>query len=211
MFCEMNKTLPSIYISVMLKTPHLDPLRAKLRSLKLVQPPSPWREIAIVSVGGLRAVGFDRESDLLLVVSFAGRGVIDCLTGQRIARDDANYFEDTTFLEAEGIGLLKGHTLRVTGLHGGGLPITTEDGWSVKILGREWPELEVLMIEPNASLYASPPREPSGFHKVAVESELRACGFSYTGRTLIVASSSDIIIFGRDSVNYAPESAVVSE
>jgi hypothetical protein len=183
----------------MTKTPHLDPLRAELGSLKLTEPPSPWRKISMVAVGGLRAVGFDRESELLLVVSYAGRGVINCTTGERIARDDSEYFEDTRHLEAKGIGPLEGLTLRVAGGQGGGLPTSTQDGWSVEVLTREWPEQEVLILEPFASLFDFLQRKPSRFHKVAMESELRAFGFSYTGRTFIVASSSDILIFGRDS------------
>jgi hypothetical protein len=185
----------------MTKTPHLDPLRAELGSLKLTQPPSPWRKVSMIAVGGLRAVGFDRQSELLLVVSYAGRGVIDCKTGERIARDDSEYFEDTRFMEAQGIGPLEGLTLRVSGGQGGGLPTSTHDGWSVEVLTREWPEQEVLILEPFASLYDILQRKPSRFQKIAVESELRAFGFSYTGRTLIIASSSDIVIFGRDSAD----------
>lgn len=180
------------------KTPHLDPLRAELGSLKLTQPPSPWRKVAMIAVGGLTALGFDRQSELLLVVSFAGRGVIDCTTGERIARDDSEYFEDTQFMEAVGIGPLEGKILRVAGGQGGGLPTSTQDGWSMEVVTREWPENELLMLEPFASLFDFLQQKPSRFHKIAVESELRAFGFSYTGRTLIVASSSDVLIFGRD-------------
>lgn len=183
----------------MTKTPHLDPLRVELGSLKLTHPPSPWRKVSMIAVGGLRAVGFDRQSELLLVVSYAGRGVIDCKTGERIARDDSEYFEDTRFMEAAGIGPLEGQTVRVAGGQGGGLPTSTQDGWSIEVVTREWPEHEVLMLAPFASLYDCLQGKPSRFNKIAVESELRASGFSYTGRTLIVASSSDMLIFGRDS------------
>jgi hypothetical protein len=151
-----------------------------------------------VAVGGVRAVGFDRETDLLLVVSFGGRGVIDCASGQKIARDDdESYFEDTRYLEAEGIGPLKGKTLRVAGSQGGGLPTSTEDGWSLELVTCEWPEQEVLLLEPFATLFDFLQRKPSRFHKIATDSEIRAYGFSYTGKTMIVASSSDVIIFSR--------------
>jgi hypothetical protein len=184
----------------MRKTPHLDPLRAELGSLKLTQPPPPWRKIAMIAAGGLRAVGFDRQSELLLVVSFSGRGVIDCTTGERVARDDGEYFEDTQFMEAAGVGPLEGQTVRVAGGQGGGLPTSTQDGWSIEVVTREWPEHEVLVLAPFASLFDVLQGKPSRFNKIAEESELRASGFSYTGRTLIVASSSDILIFGRDNL-----------
>ena len=72
---------------------HLDPLRNKIRALHKVPPPNPWRTVGTVAVGGLRSVGFDRQSDLLLVVSIQGRGIIDCLSGAKVARDYKEYFE----------------------------------------------------------------------------------------------------------------------
>ena len=183
----------------MSKTPHLDPLRTELALLKVTPPPPPWRKISTIAVGGLRAIGFDRQSELLLVVSSSGRGVIDCATGVRVTRDDGEYFEDTRFMEAAGVGPLEGLTVRVAGGQGGGLPTSTHDGWSIEVVTRDWPEREVLMLAPFASLFDFLQGKPSRFNKIAVESELRASGFSYTGRTLVVASSSDILIFGRDS------------
>ncbi len=77
-----------------MNTSHLDPLRQVLSTLPTTEPPPPWRRIGTVSIGGLRAIGFDRGSDLLLVVSSAGRGVIDCRTAKKVARDDSEYYED---------------------------------------------------------------------------------------------------------------------
>ncbi len=57
----------------------LKPLKEKLLSLSIDEVPAPWKLLAVFSVGGLRSVGFDRESENLLVVSSQGRGVIDCL------------------------------------------------------------------------------------------------------------------------------------
>jgi hypothetical protein len=152
----------------------------------------------VVAVGGLHAVGFDRETELLLVVSSSGRGVIDCKTGLRVARDYEESFEGDRYLEAGGIGPLEGQTLRLAGLLGGGLPNSTADGWSVELVALDWPVQEILLLEPFASLYDSLRGKPNRFHKVGAESELRACGFSYSGRSLILATSSEISIFGRD-------------
>jgi hypothetical protein len=98
-------------------------------------PPAPWRPRGAHAVGGLTDVGFGRGTDLLLVVSHDGRGVFDCLTGARVARDpsmpepDEDDWQDTHELEAEGIGPLAGQTVRTSGLAGGGLPEGTPDGW----------------------------------------------------------------------------------
>lgn len=181
-----------------MNTSHLDPLRKELRSLTVVPPPSPWRKTGFIAVGGLRAVGFDRQSELLLVVSSAGRGVVDCRTGQKVARDDSEYYEDERNLEAVGIGPLQGKVLRVSGLLGGGLPVSTIDGWSVEIITLVWPEHEILLLQPYASLYDSLHGKPSRFHKIASESELRACGFSPSGHSLVIATSSEVVVFGRE-------------
>jgi hypothetical protein len=182
-----------------MNTAHLDPLRKELLALGVVEPPRPWREIGTVHVGGLRAIGFDRSSELFLIVSIAGRGVIDGVSGSKVARDVSEYFEGELLLEAEGIGPLQGITLRVAGLFGGGLPTFTADGWSVEVVPLKWPTPEVLLLEPFASLYDSLQGKKSRFHKLRSESDpVRACGFSYSGRTLVVATSSGVTIYGRD-------------
>jgi hypothetical protein len=181
-----------------MQTNHLDPLKNQLRALQQVAPPSPWRRIAIIAVGGLRSVGFDRNSELLLVISSAGRGVIDCRTGEKVARDDDEYYENEQFLEAEGIGPLQGQTVRISGLLGGGLPISTPDAWSVELVSLDWPVKDILLLEPFSFLYGSLYGKPAIFYKIGAESELRACGFSYTGNSLVIATSSDVAVFSRD-------------
>ncbi|WP_349656785.1 hypothetical protein [Xanthomonas sp. 10-10] len=181
-----------------MQTNHLDPLKKQLRALKTVVPPSPWRRVAVIAVGGLRSIGFDRSSELLLVVSSAGRGIIDCRSGEKVARDYDEYYENEQFLEADGIGPLQGKTVRVSGLLGGGLPISTQDGWSMELVTLDWPVQDILLLEPFSFLYGSLYDKPTAFHKIGAELELRACGFSYTGNSLVVATSSDVAIFSRD-------------
>ncbi|WP_426713551.1 hypothetical protein [Chromobacterium violaceum] len=160
-------------------------------------PPHPWKKLGIVSVGGLRTVGFDRNSELLLVVSSAGRGVIDCTTCAKLARDDAEYYDHEEFLEADGIGPLSGTMVHMSGILGGGLPTTTQDRWSLEVITLEWTENNILLVEPYCSIYDVLYNKPPKFKKIGRESELTACGFSFTGNTFIVASSSDITVFGR--------------
>lgn len=180
---------------------HLDPLRKQILELPIVPPPTPWSKVFTFSVGGLRSVGFDRNSDLLLIVSSSGRGVIDCISGQKVARDSEIYNEGEEFLEAEGIGDLKGKTIRMSGLFGGGFPIFTTDGWAIEIVTIDWQENEILLVEPMSDLYGSLYGKPSVFYKIGREQVLRACGFSYSGQSLIIATSSEITVFERDKIN----------
>ena len=176
---------------------HLDGIRAKVRNASRAAPPAPWKHVATIAIGGLTAVGFDRDSELLLVVSDQGRGVIDASSGEKVARDATEYYEDDRYLEVGGIGPLSNVIVRVAGLAGGALPRGTSDMWSVELVAMQWPVTDVLLFPPGAWLYGSLHGKPGGFTKVASEPELRAAGFSYSGRSLIIATSSDVTIFGR--------------
>ena len=76
---------------------NLELLKKKLLVLSISTPPIPWKLVASVAIGGLRSVGFDRNSDNLLVVSSQGRGVLDCITGEKIARDYDEYYSNVSF------------------------------------------------------------------------------------------------------------------
>jgi hypothetical protein len=176
---------------------HLEPLKKKLLVLSISNPPIPWKLLASVAIGGLRSVGFDRNSDNLLVVSSQGRGVLDCITGEKIARDYDEYYENEVYLEAEGIGALSNKIIRMSGLCGGGLPISTKDSWTLESVTLNWPEQMIILLPPNSFLYGSLSRHKDDMTKVAEDSCVIAYGFSYTGQTFIVATTSEINIFNR--------------
>lgn len=159
-----------------------------------------WRRVAVVAVGGLRLIGFDHGSELLLVISASGKGVVDCRTGMTVARDPGD--EDEGYLEAHGIGPLAGKTLPVFGVHGGKLPLSTDDGWSLVFDTGKWPATHIALVETlveHGPDYDEPfPRAPYIAHKIASEECLRACGFSYTGMSLVIATPADITIYSRD-------------
>ena len=146
-------------------------------------------------MGGLTEVGFADDSDLLLIVSSQGRGVVDCRTGERVARDRAEPDDswcDERRLIAKGIGPLEGETIRLAGLHGGGLLNCGREGWSVEGLAIDWPDVSLLLVEPWKSIY----QDSTRFTKLAVDREVRAFGFSETGASLVLATSSDVTVYG---------------
>jgi hypothetical protein len=176
---------------------HLEPLRKKLLGLDLATPPLPWRLIASLAIGGLRAVGFDQCSDLLLIVSSQGRGVVNGLTGETIARDRGEYEEEEVRLEAMGIGVLGDRIIRIAGLCGGGLPLGTEDGWRLASVTLNRPEQSIMLISPGSDLYGGVFGYPDEMTKVALDSSVVAYGFSSTGRSFVIATTSGIDVFGR--------------
>jgi len=104
------------------------------------------------------------------------------------------------YLEAQSIGDLKDKTIKMAGLYGGGLPTYTKDGWQLESVTLNWPEEMILLVEPNSNLYGSICNRADNLTKVEQDSEIRACGFSYTGRSFIVATSSDVAVYTRESI-----------
>jgi len=136
-------------------------------------------------------VGFAEDSDLLLVLSHDGAGVFDATCGARIARDaDVNSFEllDSIKCIARGIGPLADQRIAIAGLFGGGLTTVTKDGFFVDSRAPQWPSHIIVL------------RQERVEHIVGTDGacELRAFGFSHTGRSLIIATSCDITFFARD-------------
>ena len=176
---------------------HLAPLIKRISSLKVEALPSPWSLVTSISVGGLRSVGFERNSDLLLILSSQGREVVDCVSGEKISRDEEEFYENEEHLEAKGIGPLENKIINVAGLFGGGLPTTTEDNWGLESVAIQWPVETLLLVEPGSDLYGSIHNYPDKFSKIEESDTIRAYGFSHTGKSLIIATSSDVTIYGR--------------
>ncbi len=189
--------------------PHLIPMVRRMRGMPTRDPPSPWRRVGSFAVGGLAAVGFASNTDLLLVVSSPGRGVFDCLEGQKIDRDPSDSFHlDEIALEADGIGPSSGQRIRLSGIYGGGLPHLTRDGWSAEAFALDWPEVSLVLVPPGSWAFGDAFGKPADYVKVAVESEVRAWGFSPTGKSLILATSSDLTVFAREHLGSEAEQVV---
>lgn len=179
----------------MAQTDYIQRLRERLSAMPVEPPPAPWRLVSEHAVGGLTDVGFGEGSDLLLVISHAGRGVFDCLTGERVARDRAEYVgHEWHRLRAEGIGPLAGKVVVTAGLYGGGLPRVTQDGWSCTVASPDWPDEAVFLEPPGRSIEVE--HRASGCVKV-YQYEVRAVGFSWTGQTFVIANPSTLRIFRR--------------
>lgn len=177
--------------------PHVQALIQHLQALPITALPPPWQLVASVAIGGLLAVGYAEQSDLLLVISSQGRGIFDCLAGTRTARDrrDAAPFYDESTLRAQGFGPLEGQVLPIAGLCGGGLPNTTRDGWHLQAIPLPWPRYRIFLEPPFCSMY----HDLAGVTCVGDDGggELRAYGFSPTGRSFVIATSCDLTIIIR--------------
>ncbi|WP_430787854.1 hypothetical protein [Actinoplanes sp. G11-F43] len=163
--------------------------------------PDPWRpsQRPMISTGGLLGVGFaphpETGRDLLLVASHNGLGLIDPVTGDRLARDDDGMagWPDRSDLSCPGIGPITGTRVRMAGLLGGGLNRTARSGWTVRVVSPAWPAERVLLTADD-----NPWTGDAWWHIFHADvTELRAAGFSPSGSTLIVATTSDVTLWTR--------------
>ncbi|MFH9819219.1 hypothetical protein [Streptomyces sp. NPDC017230] len=185
-------------------------LRDRLLAAPVLPPPAPWRPVFEsaygVPVGGLLGIGFashsDRGHDLVMVVSHDGHGLFDAVTGEKIARDrdpgpEGSAPEGAADLTCPGLGPITASRVHIAGLFGGGLHTTTGDGWTLEAVTPAWPNDRVL-LSVDGGLPHSGPYGVQWWHIFhATYSELRAFGFSPSGETIAVATSSDLSLWTR--------------
>ncbi|MFC7885988.1 hypothetical protein ACFUVV_29535 [Streptomyces sp. NPDC057376] len=185
-------------------------LRNRLLAAPVVPAPDPWRPVFEyrrgVPVGGLLGIGFashpESGHDLVMVVSRDGHGLFDAVTGEKIARDRDPDPEDSTpaavaDLSCPGLGPVAGSRVRIAGLFGGGLHTTTGDGWALEVVTPAWPNERVL-LSCDGGLPHTRPHGQEWWHVFHADySSFRAAGFSPSGHTLAVATSSDLSLWTR--------------
>ena len=144
----------------------------------------------------MRAVGYSECSRYILIETQDGRGLFDSKTGEKLLRDRSEYKYRELELLCEGFGPLEGEFIRMSGLSGGGLPLSTTDGWRVEAI-TVWPKNDILLTSPDSWLYGGQYDKPDHFQKVWSGYKIRGYGFSYSGETLCIVESSDLIIYSR--------------
>ncbi|MCE9729709.1 hypothetical protein [Pectobacterium sp. IFB5596] len=165
--------------------------------LNIPSPPTAWHPRVEIAVGGLTEIGFShRQNHLLLVISSSGRGVFNCITGEKVARDVEEYgsWYDPINLTCKGIGPLADEDISIAGLCGGGLPMCNQYGETLVRAAPEWP-LEVLIWCP-PSKDALCIGHQEGCLKL-LSDHFRCTGFSWNGEFIISATSSDITVWHR--------------
>lgn len=150
------------------------------------------------AVGGLREIGFYEDTELLLVLSSHGRGLFDCVTGTKIARDYSDYYTESWDHETgivEGIGPLNGKQIICGGFeHPDVLSKKTDDGFSTVLEKSKgsWRRsdtteyLYMLSMRGKFEMFV----QEFGFD--------RAYGFSKSGLSFVVATSSALHIWHRN-------------
>jgi hypothetical protein len=158
--------------------------------------PDGWRKVGGFAIGGLTDIGFSRHSDLLLVLSSNGRGVIDPAIGAVVARDydQGGDWLDERLLVCTGIGPIAAETIPLAGLSGGGLPRRSGQGESLEVVSPNWPLTDLIYCSGYGSAVIE--RFQSTCIRLASD-HIRAYGFSWSGNTFTYATGSDVYIYSR--------------
>lgn len=191
-------------------------LRDRLLAAPVVPAPHPWRPVfapygdsgvpPCAAVGGLLGIGFATDPgtghDLVMVVSHDGHGLFDAVTGEKIARDrdpDPEHSTPDTApdLTCPGFGPIAGNRVHIAGLFGGGLHSGTADRWDVEVETPEWPNQRVLLSHGGKQFHNSAHGDGWWHILHSSYSTFRAAGFSPSGETLAVATSSDVTLWTR--------------
>lgn len=196
----------------MLITEHQQNLRERYIAASVMRAPEPWRPVLDrrTPIGGLLGIGFavdpDSGHDLVMVVSNDGHGLFDAVTGEKIARDrdpdpDTSTPDTAPDLTCPGFGPIGGTRVHIAGLFGGGLHRTTPDGWTLDVLQPDWPRDRVI-LSADGGAHEGPPGGTWWHVFHSRYSELRAAGFSPSGLTLAVATSSDLTLWTRSGLHF---------
>ncbi len=151
-----------------------------------------WPIRHVIRAGGLFGVGYADGSDLLLIVTHDGRGVVDCISGEMVARDpDPSFPFDEDSRMTEGIGPMAGQEILINGeIYGGALPLSTEDGWRLTGCLSNSSDDAIQLIAPIGT--DQKPGKFTGFVP-----EIRVFGFSPTGRSFVIVTGAEVFTFAR--------------
>lgn len=158
--------------------------------------PVGWKKVKALAVGGLTEIGFSKETNQLLIVSSSGRCLINCNNGEKLARDYDEYCNgyDPINLTCQGIGSLANELISIAGLHGGGLPTYNQYGESLELTSLQWPINDIYFCPLGKSIFDE--NDQNDCCRIFSDS-VRCYGFSWNGKYIAIATSSDVTIWQR--------------
>lgn len=159
-----------------------------------------WSKAGWWSVGNLREIGFKNGTDFLMVLA-QGRGIFDCSTNQKLARDRTDYYHyewDSSNGIVKGFDFLKGENIICGGFeYEDVLKKETTDQWSITIENDQKLDYKK-ELAPCQTMYLL---HEQSHQKIEVHTFFygidRAFGFSDTGKSFVIATSSDLHIWNR--------------
>jgi hypothetical protein len=167
-----------------------------LADVKFDRSPKGRSHVTSIAVGGLLNVGYSKvQTNLLLVVSSSGRGLIDSANGEKIERDYKEYEGlDDWDLSCKGIGILKKEAIPISGPNGGGLPQSNSAGETLAVVSPNWPEQDLILCKEHKCALIEGHQD---YCSVIYSEHIRGFGFSWCGNYIVAACGSDLDLWQR--------------
>ncbi len=175
-----------------------DPISKALDAAAPIVDVGPWKQAAVLEIGGLTALGFDRKSEDMLVTSRSGQSVVSGVSGEVLYRNREEDGLDPARLKGTRLDHPADERFDMAGVYGGGLRTMTSDGWSTTALRGHCllhpPYSSIRYLEPGWDGHT----KDATFHLLDKSGEeVRVLGFSWSGHTMVCATSSRLTIWGR--------------
>jgi len=159
--------------------------------------PPGWEKLQTVAISSFLGFGFSKEkTNFALIVSSSGRSVIDCNKSEKVSRNYTEYEGiDELGMSCLGIGALEGETILLAGESGGGLPLTTKNEECLSLLSPNWPQYDLIYHMGSDD----PLIENHQASCLMIKRDfIEAVGFSWCGKYLAVATSSDFEVWKKN-------------
>lgn len=160
-----------------------------------------WTHQNTFAIGGLENIGYVDGSDKLITLSSQGRGIFDCVVGEKVFRDSTDWWKQFNEIDStiEGFHTEVEKLIRTCGLYGNNkLPTKTSDDFELIVTAPE-PDDHPLEKHLVRRIYLlSPSKQEKIYITKDGACELRAVGFSDTGKTFVVALSCELTIWARE-------------
>lgn len=158
-----------------------------------------YKYLQTFAIGGLQNIGYFKGTDHLVVLSTQGRGVFNCLTAEKILRNANDWWSDYNDDDntVGGFDSLGNERVKTYGLFGGDkLPSRNLEGWELIVSDPEPEDApfekytihKVFLVDPAGTKYFVTKDGPC---------ELRAFGFSESGKTFVIGSSCELVIWAK--------------
>lgn len=179
-----------------IRTPFELDLLAKAQALKGTKPPSPWIHETIVPANGVLACGWDPDENIVLI-SGSGYSVTEPITGRRLTRErDADCTDDSISDDRLTFQLpISKQPIPIFGFEAGdGIHMTT-DGWHVEVIYPWWPRATVVLDHLYTTHYEYL-KNATAIDVQRLDGVIK-CGFSPSGKHLLIMGSGGALIYSR--------------
>ena len=181
---------------------HREKINSILEKIPSAQSPKGWKRKSTFAIGGLEYFGFAETSDILVVLSTQGRGLIDMAKDEKIARDNiTDYPLDRMLLTGEGFDILEGKIIKLASKYGGSLlPVSNQSLETLVRVSPLYPCEDIIFQPPYENCFADGrSKNTHSDNCVRVYRGFLYCyGFSFSGKYFVIADEGGVTYWEAD-------------